>query len=58
MGPGCCCGHKREVSPRAELSVEGGVEWSIYADQLSLAPVGLGVLPGHLDQCSSGNRIF
>lgn len=40
----------REVSPRAELSVEGSVEWSVCAKQLSLGPVGLGVLRGHVGE--------
>lgn len=40
--------------PGAELSVEGRVEWSTYADQLGLASMGL----EHLDKCSSGDRIF
>lgn len=41
-----------------ELSVEGSVECSVCAKQLSLGPVGLGVLPGHVGECSSGDRIF
>lgn len=48
----------REVSPRAELSIEGNVERSVCAKQLSLGPVGLGLLPGHVGECSSGDRIF
>lgn len=40
--------------PRAELSVEGRVKWSTYANKLSVGPVGLGVLPGYLGKGSWG----